>query len=34
MQQGKSRNWFEEHGLDRNTIIAELRARYQQEERT
>jgi hypothetical protein len=29
--QGKSRHWFEEHGLDREKIIAELRARYERE---
>jgi len=29
--QGKSRNWFEEHGLDRAKVIAELRQRYERE---
>jgi len=28
--QGKDRNWFEKHGLDRERVIAELRARYEQ----
>ena len=29
--QGKSRNWFAEHGLDRDAVIAELHARYEME---
>jgi len=29
--QGKSRNWFEQHGLDRDNVIAELNAHYEQE---
>ncbi len=29
--QGKDRDWFEKHGLDREKILAELRARYEQE---
>ena len=30
--QGKSRAWFEEHGLDRDAIIADLRRRYAEEQ--
>ena len=30
--QGKSRAWFEEHGLDRDSIIADLRRRYAEEQ--
>ncbi len=29
--QGKSRTWFEDHNLNRNEILAELRKRYEQE---
>ena len=29
--QGKSRTWFEDHGLDRDKVIAELHARYKAE---
>lgn len=29
--QGKSRTWFEDHGLDREAVIASLRAKYESE---